>query len=309
MLDSSSRILADTKKVAAAKISEFESKITEKETLLLETLNTYDVQISQAQNTYDTKAESLDNTLEVEQKGLTTLEVRLENFRNTKDEKLEEGKNNITQKETLLDSKVDELYTQIIPLVYIGEENEIEYESIRKGSLSQFFSVGDSNVKNTLVFEIQKFQDERYTLGTLEKYELLSNINRLLVLGLENTSYSVGETDETIVRSYITQAKNYNTSLINQKEVYDDALTGLRVLEGSETEKISGVEQQIEEQKSKIQRVESDNTLFITDNSVKLTESEKELQSQKLSAELDTLRKSKDLLVANENKQITSASN
>jgi multidrug efflux pump subunit AcrA (membrane-fusion protein) len=309
MLDSSSRILADTKKVAAAKISEFESKITEKETLLLETLNTYDVQISQAQNTYDTKAESLDNTLEVEQKGLTTLEVSLEKSRNTKDEKLEEGKNNITQKETLLDSKVDELYTQIIPLVYIGEENEIEYESIRKGSLSQFFSVGDSNVKNTLVFEIQKFQDERYTLGTLEKYELLSNINRLLVLGLENTSYSVGETDETIVRSYITQAKNYNTSLINQKEVYDDALTGLRVLEVSETEKISGVEQQIEEQKSKIQRVESDNTLFITDNSVKLTESEKELQSQKLSAELDTLRKSKDLLVANENKQITSASN
>jgi hypothetical protein len=309
MLNSSSRILTDTKKVATAKISEFDSKITEKEILLLETLNNYELKISQAQNTYDTKAESLDNTLEVEQKVLITLEVSLENARNTKDEKLEEGKNNIIQKETLLDSKVDELYTQIIPLVYIGEENEVDYESIRKGKLSQFFSTGDSNVKNTLVFEIQKFQDERYTLETLEKYELLLNINRLLVLGLENTSYSAGDTDETIVRSYITQAKLYNTNLINQKEVYDDALNALKVLELSETEKISRLEQKIEEQKSKIQRVESDNTLFITDNSVKLTESEKNLQVEKLSAELDTLRKSKDLLVANENKQITSASN
>jgi multidrug efflux pump subunit AcrA (membrane-fusion protein) len=309
MLHSSSRILVDTKKVAAAKISEFDSKITEKETLLLETLNTYDVKISQVQNNYDTKTESLENTLELEQKVLTSLEVSLENSRNTKDEKLEESNNNIIQKETLLDFKVDEIYTLIMPLVYVGEEDYVDYENIRKWDLSQLFSARDSNVKNTLVFEIQKFQDERYTLWTLEKYELLSSINRLLVLGLENTTYSVGDTDETTVRTYITQAKNYNTALINQKEVYDDALNALKVLKLSETEKISGVEQKIEEQKTKIQRVESDSALFVTDNSVKLTESEKELQVEKLSAELDTLRKSKDLLVANENKQITSASN
>lgn len=172
-----------------------------------------------------------------------------------------------------------------------------------------FFSARNSQVKSDLVLEIKKFQNERDVLDTLPKYELLLGINKLLVSGLENTSYSVGDTDEATVKSYITRAKLYETSLINQKEVYDDAIASLKVLEVSEAEKISGLEQKIEEQKAKIARVESDNNLFITDNSVKLTESEKNLQVEKLTAELDTLRKSRDLLVANENKQITSASN
>lgn len=309
MLSSSSKILADTKKIASAKIQEFDTKIREKEILLAETLNNYDVKISQAQNSYDTKSESLSNTLEVEEKILSSLEVSLENAHVTKEEKLSEAKNNITQKETLLDSKVDEVYTQLIPLVYIGEENQVDYNDIRKWDLSMFFSARNSQVKSDLVLEIKKFQNERDVLDTLPKYELLLGINKLLVSGLENTSYSVGDTDEATVKSYITRAKLYETSLINQKEVYDDAIASLKVLEVSEAEKISGLEQKIEEQKAKIARVESDNNLFITDNSVKLTESEKNLQVEKLTAELDTLRKSRDLLVANENKQITSASN
>lgn len=309
MLNSSSKILADTRKVADARISEFESKIQEKETLLLQTLNNYEVQISQAQNNYDTKTESLGNTLEVEQKVLTSLEVNLENAKVTKVQKLEESNNNINQKETLLDSKVDEIYTLIMPLVYVGEEDYVDYENIRKWDLSQFFSARDSQVKSDLVLEVQRFQNQRLVLDAISKYEVLLNINRLLVLGLENTTYSVGDTDEATVRSYITLAKNYNTSLINQKEVFDDAIASYKVLEVSETEKLSGLEQKIEEQKAKIQRVESDSVLFVTDNSVKLTESEKNLQVEKLSSELDTLRKSKDLLVANENKQITGASN
>ena len=132
MLNSSSKILADTRKVADARISEFDSKIQEKETLLLQTLNNYEVQISQAQNSYDTKTESLGNTLEVEQKVLTSLEVNLENAKVTKVQKLEESNNNIAQKETLLDSKVDEIYTLIMPLVYVGEEDYVDYENIRK---------------------------------------------------------------------------------------------------------------------------------------------------------------------------------
>lgn len=132
MLSSSSKILADTKKIASAKIQEFDTKIREKEILLAETLNNYDVKISQAQNSYDTKSESLSNTLEVEEKILSSLEVSLENAHVTKEEKLSEAKNNITQKETLLDSKVDEVYTQLIPLVYIGEENQVDYNDIRK---------------------------------------------------------------------------------------------------------------------------------------------------------------------------------
>lgn len=175
--------------------------------------------------------------------------------------------------------------------------------------MSQFFSARNSQIKNDLVLEINTFQNERGLLDVLAKYQLLLNINKLLVSGLENTSYSVGDTDEATVKSYITRAKLYETSLINQKEVYDDAIASLKVLEVSEAEKISGLEQQIEQQKAKIARVESDNNLFVTDNSVKLTESEKNLQVEKLTAELDTLRKTRSLLVANENKQITSASN
>lgn len=309
MLNSSSKILADTKKIAAAKIEEFDTKIREKETLLTETLSNYDVKISQAQNTYDTKSQSLRNTLEVEEKILNTLEISLENALSTKVEKIIEASANISQKQLLLDAKIDEIYTQMMPLVYIGEEDEVNYENIRKTDLSQFFSARDSQIKTDLVLEIQAFQNERYTLDTLSKYERILDINTLLVSGLENTPYSVGDTDEATVRSYITQAKLYHTNLINQKEIYDDAVSGLKVLEVSETEKIQSAEQEIEEQKAKIQRVQSDSSLFITDNSVQLTLSEKQLQTQKLSAELETLRKSRDLLVANENKQITWASN
>jgi hypothetical protein len=106
-------------KISDAKISEFESKVIEKETLLLETLNNYEVKISQIQNIYETKAESLANTLEVENKILVSLEVKLENAHITKKEKLEEARNNISQKEILLNYKIDEVYTQIIPIVYL----------------------------------------------------------------------------------------------------------------------------------------------------------------------------------------------
>lgn len=132
MLSSSNKILADTKKIASAKIAEFDTKIKEKEILLSETLDNFDIKISQAQNTYDTRSESLTNTLEVEQKVLSTLETSLENALITKEEKILEAENNIPQKEALLGSKIDEVYTGIIPLIYIGEENQVDYNDIRR---------------------------------------------------------------------------------------------------------------------------------------------------------------------------------
>jgi len=86
------------------------------------------------------------------------------------------------------------------------------------------------------------------------------------------------------VKSYIQGAKIFETSLLSQKEVYDDAVASLKIVEVSEAEKVSAIEQKIEEQKAKIQRVKSDNELFITDNSVELTQSEKKLQVEKLQA-------------------------
>lgn len=309
LLSSSSKILSDTKNIADARLAEFDSMIQEKEILLSRTRNNFDVKISQAQNIYNTKSESLDNTLEIEQKVLSTLEVSLENTNVTKREKIKESKNNISQKQNLLDSKVDEVYTQIIPFVYIGEENQVDYENIGRGDLSEFFSANNIGIKNVLVAQIQKFQSERYTLDIILKYELLLHINKLLVSGLENTTFSLWDTDESTVKKYITQVKLYNTSLLNQNEIYIDALTSFKVLEVIEVEKVQSIQKKIEEQKAKIQRVQSESTLFITDSSVQLTESDKNLQIEKLRAELDTLMKSRSLLIANEDKQITWASN
>lgn len=309
MLSSSNKILADTKKIAKAKIEEFDTKIKEKEILLSETLDNYNIKISQAQNTYDTKAESLSDTLEVEQKVLSSLESNLETALRTKKEKTKEIEDNITQKEILLASKIEEVYTGIVPLMYIWEENQVDYNEIQRWDLSQFFSAQNSQVKNDLVIEVQKFQDQRGILEPLSKYEILLQIVRLTASGLENTIYSVSETDEASVKLYISRAKTLESSLINQKEVYDDAVANLKIISASEDEKISAIEQKIEEQKAKIQRIKSEAELFTTDNSIKLTESEKKLQIEKLTAELETLRKSRALLVANEDKQITSAEN
>jgi len=68
----------------------------------------------------------------LEQKILSTLETSLENAQITKDEKILEAKNNIPQKEALLNSKIDEVYTGIIPLIYVGEENQVDYNDIRR---------------------------------------------------------------------------------------------------------------------------------------------------------------------------------
>jgi len=50
MLSSSNKILADTKKIASAKIAEFDTKIKEKEILLSETLNNFDIKISRTED-------------------------------------------------------------------------------------------------------------------------------------------------------------------------------------------------------------------------------------------------------------------
>jgi len=309
IVSSQSKILSDTKNVAEAKIAEFDQKIREKEVLLQETLENYDEKITQVANNYDTRKESLRLSLEREEQNLITLQTSLKNAVITKDQKLQESIDNINQKLSLLDAKIDEVYTQVLPLIYIWEESEINYENTKKWDLSQFFSVQDSGNLNSLVFDIQKFQTGRYTLNTLEKYEILRNITKYAIIWLENTLYSVGDTDEITVVGHIEKAKLYDTNLLNQKEIYDDALSSYDVLQASEDASIENIEQRISEQEIKISQFESSNTLFETDNSVELTKSEKDLQIEKLTAELETLRKSKVLLVASENKQITQASN
>jgi chaperonin cofactor prefoldin len=145
MLNSSSRILADTKKISGAKISEYDAQVIEAEAKVIEaeaeiiekrgvlfvTKNNLDSQIEQSVNSYETRVDNLKNQLVLEQKILSTLESNLENANGSKNQKIEEAKNNVLQKQSLLDSKVDEIYTLIMPLVYIGEEDYVDYENIR----------------------------------------------------------------------------------------------------------------------------------------------------------------------------------
>ena len=374
VVQAQSKILNDTKKIASAKISEFDAmiveekkkitekrqvlektiqnidskilderkKIEEKKDVLEKTRDNYNSRIKQTSNQYETQKESLKNKLTLERDILETLETNLENIRNTRDEKLRDALDNISQKKELLATKIDEVYTQIIPYVYIGEESRINYEDIQRGRLNDFFSAWDSQNLQKLIFEIQKFQSERTTSEVLSQYDILKNINSYLLIGLENTIFSVGDTDEDTIASYISQTKSLQTQLIGQKEIYDDALSVLKVLEISENEKVSNLEKKIWEQKSKI-ALESGNKSFIeTDESLAVIDSEKQLQLKKLQSEIDvleaelntqsgserllqiekleseidileawvaTLTQSRKLLSANENKQITSASN
>jgi len=176
----------------------------------------------------------------------------------------------------------------------------------------------------------------------LTQYDTLRNINKYLILGLENTIFSVNDINETTVSSHISSANTYDTSLINQKELYDDALSAYRILETSENEKISNIEYKISEQESKITLELGNNEFITTDKSIEVIDSEKQLILEKLESEIElletdlntlsgsekilqveklqseieileagvqTLLQSRNLLSANENKQITSASN
>ena len=374
LLTSQNKILADTKKVASAKISEFDAMIQEerkkvsekkeilektienidskvldkrkiveeKKDVLEETRKNFNSQILQTQNQYETQKEVLKNKLAVERNILETLQTSLENAKKTKAERLKESQNNIVQKEELLKTKIDEIYTQVVPLMYIWEEWNVSYEEISRWRLSDFFSAGDSQNISNLVSEVQKFQSGRDVLDTLSQYTLLRNVNKYLLIGLEKTITSVWDTDEVTIASYISLTKTYDTWLINQKEIYDDALSAYWVLETSENEKISNIEYKISEQESKIILESGNNDFITTDKSLEVIDSEKQLQLEKLQSEIEilqaelntfsgsekllqieklqseidiwevwiqTLIQSRKLLSANESKQITSAAN
>jgi hypothetical protein len=49
-----------------------------------------------------------------------------------------ESKNNIKQKEDLLDAKITEVYNKIIPILYIGNEKDTDYTNINSGDFSDY---------------------------------------------------------------------------------------------------------------------------------------------------------------------------
>lgn len=296
VVSSKNNLLVEAKKVKEAKVEELEQKIKEKEVILEETIKNFDSKISQIWN-----QETLWSEYQVTLKSLENLEKNLENALKTKEELLKESSNNISQKQDLLNSKMDELYNKIIPVLYIWNEVDIDYREIKTYDFSDYFwaksSMSVSDLKDVLI----SFHNNYDILEVNEKYEKLIDINNKLIVVLQNTIVSVSAwTTESIISSHISDINTYNTTLISQKEVLDDALNNYRVLELTQKEKIENIELQISKKENEL-------TLILAKSGT--TQSEKQLVISKLKAEIETLKKSKNLLVANEDKTITSLEN
>ncbi len=380
-VDSQWKILSETKKVLSAKIEEFDGKISEKEVVLNEMIKNYNQKIALSENAYETKKQSLQLALEKERTVLSTLTTRLkntkvvenddvdtltvqidnlkntqtqkketlqtelENLQNKHAEELSDLETNIVQRKELFQLKMDELYTQVIPLIYIWEESSIDYDSISKGDLNDYFSAKDSVNLSTLLEKVREYQAAKDSFDIDTQYNLLEEVIDYTLIGLESTLFSLGDTEETTVTSYIWKAQTYKSILVSQKELYSDTQSDVTVLKAgqkkekesiesaieqidadtlaqivnlqkqTETQQIQwtvntdDIQKQIEEQVSKISLLESDIALYKDENSVALIRSEKSLKTWALQAEIATLRKSKKLLIANENMKITRAWN
>jgi len=63
--------------------------------------------------------ENANNQITIEEKNLETLNNNLKNAFSSQLEKLNDSKNNISQKQDLLDTKIEEIFYNIVPIFYI----------------------------------------------------------------------------------------------------------------------------------------------------------------------------------------------
>ncbi len=259
-------LLSDVKSVKNAKVSEIDAKIYEKEIIISETIKSFDSQITKL------KKQIADG--EVKNNSISSL-----------NEKIYNSKNNIFQKEELLNIKTEEVFHNIIPIFYIGNEDEIDYDKINTHDLSDIFWAKNSWLKNSLLETVVSFQSDKWSLNTSDKHNELTSINNNLIEVLKNTIISV-DTTETQVTSYINLINQYNSELSEKKESYDDAINNYNILLKSEEEKTENLVLELAKLKT--------NT---------------SLQLETLKASLETLKKSKNLLIANENISITTLKN
>ncbi|MGB2111188.1 MAG: hypothetical protein ACPHY8_05055 [Patescibacteria group bacterium] len=103
-----------------------------------------------------------------------------------------------------------------------------------------------------------------------------------------------------MIQRHISNIDSYTNALIQQKQMLDDAMYKQNVLISEQIEKIQNIELQISQKENEI-------SLLSTQS--RSTDAEKSLMVSKIKAEIDTLKASKNLLIANENKSITSIEN
>lgn len=294
IVSSKNSLLQEANSVKIAKIAELDQKIIQKEVILEETIRNFDAKLNEI---WDEDANG--SQFQVLQKNLENLEWNLMTAKELKESLINESEKNISQKRELLDTKIDEIYNLLIPILYIGNEGDLNYLDISRWDLSTEFWARNTSLKNELISQIKTFNNDREDLNTEGKYIQLWLINDLLIQVLQNTIISVN-VPETVIQGHISNIDSYSHALIQQNEILDDAIYNQSVLISEQREKIQNIELQISQKENEI-------SLLATQS--RSTDSEKSLMVSKIKAEIDTLIASKNLLIANENKSITSIEN
>ncbi len=294
IVSSKNSLLQEANSVKIAKIAELDQKIIQKEIILEETIRNFDSKLNEI---WDEDANG--SQFQVIQKNLENLEWNLMTAKELKESLISESEKNISQKRELLDAKIDEIYNLLIPILYIGNEVDLSYLDISRWDLSAEFWARNTSLKNELISEIKRFNNDSGNLNTEEKYIQLWLINDLLIQVLQNTIISVS-VPETVIQRHISNIDSYTNALIQQKQMLDDAMYKQNVLISEQIEKIQNIELQISQKENEI-------SLLSTQS--RSTDAEKSLMVSKIKAEIDTLKASKNLLIANENKSITSIEN
>ena len=380
-VDSQWKILVQSKKVLNARIGEIDWKIRERQITLDALLENYNQKVKLSENEYDTNKHSLQIEFDKEKKVLATLKTQLENIRvlenndvetlsikianikNTQSQKKEtliadlenlknqhvqelvDLENNINEKKELFRIKMNEIYTQLITLIYIWEELNIDYNSISRWKLSDFFSLKNRFNLNDLISNVRDYQSRKDSFDVNIQYELLNSIIDKTIIALESTVPSVGDIAEWTITSYLWRAQAYKSSLASNKEVYNDTQGDISIRKAQQKKEIESIENSIEqidaetnalilnlqkdtkteetrwlvdtnnmeklidEQHSKIALIESKLLLYNSENSVDLIKSERNLKIWSLQAEISRLRETRKLLITNENMNITRVSN
>ncbi|MDQ7022436.1 MAG: hypothetical protein Q9M97_02730 [Candidatus Gracilibacteria bacterium] len=176
LVNTKNNLLGNINAVKKAKISEIDTKINEKVVILSESIKNFDTKINRLESFIKNKTISEDFSVEninlgitVEEKNLEILEQNLETAISSKDEKLSDAQNNIKQKKDLFDIKLNEVLNNIIPMFYIGNENDINYNTIKKGDLLDIFGIKNSILTNELLTKIRDYQNNKDTLTLLLK--------------------------------------------------------------------------------------------------------------------------------------------
>ena len=294
IVSSKNNLLIEVNNVKDAKIAELEQKIIEREIALEEVIKNFDIKISQVGDN-----ETIWSEYQVQLNTLENLKNNLENAKATQQELLLESKNNIKQKEELLDAKIIEIYNKIIPILYTGNEKDTDYNNINSGDFSDYLWAKNSQVRSEFINILKKYHNNKENLSIDDKYKSLIKINNNLISVLYNTISSV-EITETIIASHIASINTLQSVLISQKEILDDAQTTYNLLILTQNEKIENIE---------IQIITKDNVLALLWTKNIAIWSEKSLLVSKLKAEIDTLIKSKELLIASENRNIVALEN